>query len=329
MLLSSCVVWRLPRPRRCSASSARAATRTCSGDLSASTMALAWLRALGAEVVWEETGNPLTVGLRFDPRSLTDVLVGRRARSGSARPRPATRSSSCSRPAASRATATSSREHIHPAASCSFAPTAGARATGYGSRSRAARRSRRDGRVLRPRDAGAAGGRPRGALRRRWRSSTGGTRSCSTSAASEFAPDPISWSETDLVQAIAQRPNASAWYLVDEEALGAELRGRTVRDMIEAAREAGERCCCRTSSAIEVPAALPLCRARRRRDHAHDRRRAHRQAGACAPRGRHSDRGPLRGGRRRRRHRDGRVRERLASALVFGRLAAETGAPRA
>src|SRR5215471_10936618 len=33
------------------------------------------LRRLGAEVVWEETGNPLTVGLRFDPRSLTDALV--------------------------------------------------------------------------------------------------------------------------------------------------------------------------------------------------------------------------------------------------------------
>ena len=45
----------------------------------------------------------------------------------------------------------------------------------------------------------------------------------------EFAPDPISWSETDLVQAIARRPNASAWYLVDEDALGVEIRGRTVR----------------------------------------------------------------------------------------------------
>src|SRR5262249_27356282 len=36
---------------------------------------LEWLRRLGAEVVWEETGNPLTVGVRFDPRSLTDALV--------------------------------------------------------------------------------------------------------------------------------------------------------------------------------------------------------------------------------------------------------------
>ena len=55
----------------------------------------------------------------------------------------------------------------------------------------------------------------------------------------EFAPDPISWSEIDLVQAIARRPNASAWYVVDEDALAQEIRGRTVADMVEAARAAG------------------------------------------------------------------------------------------
>ena len=38
--------------------------------------ALGWLRGLGAPVVWEETGNPLTVGLRFEPRGLTLALLG-------------------------------------------------------------------------------------------------------------------------------------------------------------------------------------------------------------------------------------------------------------
>ena len=37
--------------------------------------ALDWLESLGAEPLARETGNPLTVGRRFDPRGLTDALV--------------------------------------------------------------------------------------------------------------------------------------------------------------------------------------------------------------------------------------------------------------
>ena len=69
----------------------------------------------------------------------------------------------------------------------------------------------------------------------------------------EFAPDPISWSETDLVQAIARRPNASAWYLVDDDALDVEIRGRTVRDMVDAAREAGGEVLLPKELGIELP----------------------------------------------------------------------------
>jgi succinate dehydrogenase/fumarate reductase flavoprotein subunit len=36
---------------------------------------LEWLVSLGAEVVSEETPNPRTTGMRFDPRSLTETLV--------------------------------------------------------------------------------------------------------------------------------------------------------------------------------------------------------------------------------------------------------------
>jgi succinate dehydrogenase/fumarate reductase flavoprotein subunit len=39
--------------------------------------ALAWLVALGAPVVWEETRNPLTTGKRFDPAGLTAALIAR------------------------------------------------------------------------------------------------------------------------------------------------------------------------------------------------------------------------------------------------------------
>src|SRR2546423_1270493 len=37
--------------------------------------ALTWLESLGAPVLTRETGNPLTVGWRFDTRGLTDALV--------------------------------------------------------------------------------------------------------------------------------------------------------------------------------------------------------------------------------------------------------------
>ena len=75
MLLSSCVVWRYR--------DLATFREQCPGgdeELQREVLerlddGLAWLRGLGADVVWEETGNPLTVGLRFDPRSLTDVLA--------------------------------------------------------------------------------------------------------------------------------------------------------------------------------------------------------------------------------------------------------------
>ncbi len=38
---------------------------------------LRWLSSLGAPFVDDDTGNPLTVGMRFSPRELTDVLASR------------------------------------------------------------------------------------------------------------------------------------------------------------------------------------------------------------------------------------------------------------
>jgi succinate dehydrogenase/fumarate reductase flavoprotein subunit len=50
-----------------------------------------------------------------------------------------------------------------------------------------------------------------------------------------FARGDVSWSETNVVQATARRPGAKAFYLLDEEALAARVRERTVADMVEAA----------------------------------------------------------------------------------------------
>jgi succinate dehydrogenase/fumarate reductase flavoprotein subunit len=55
----------------------------------------------------------------------------------------------------------------------------------------------------------------------------------------QFVRNPVSWSEVDLVQAIARQPGARAWYVVDEPTLETRIRDRSVSEMIEAAREAG------------------------------------------------------------------------------------------
>src|SRR5829696_3997706 len=77
MLLSSCVVWRHR--------SVEAFAEECpNGDPALQALvverldeALEWLESLGARATERATGNSLTVGLRFDPRELTDALVRR------------------------------------------------------------------------------------------------------------------------------------------------------------------------------------------------------------------------------------------------------------
>src|SRR5512133_4107831 len=75
MLLSSCVVW-----RHLDFDAFR--TECPGGDEALQRLiwerlddALAWLVALGAEPVWEETENPRTTGKRFDPQALTELLA--------------------------------------------------------------------------------------------------------------------------------------------------------------------------------------------------------------------------------------------------------------
>ena len=75
MLLSSCVVWRH--------ATFEGFREDCpDGNETLQRLvwehfdyAIAWLYRLGAKVEWTDTRNPRTTGLRFDPRSLTDVLV--------------------------------------------------------------------------------------------------------------------------------------------------------------------------------------------------------------------------------------------------------------
>lgn len=75
MLLSSCVVWRH--------ATFEGFREDCpDGDETLQQLiwerfddAIRWLERLGPKVEWTDTRNPRTTGRRFDPRSLTDVLV--------------------------------------------------------------------------------------------------------------------------------------------------------------------------------------------------------------------------------------------------------------
>lgn len=75
MLLSSCVVW-----RHRTIEEFRAECPGGDGPLQTAVSerlddGIAWLESLGATVVARDTGNPRTVGRRFDARSLTDALA--------------------------------------------------------------------------------------------------------------------------------------------------------------------------------------------------------------------------------------------------------------
>jgi succinate dehydrogenase/fumarate reductase flavoprotein subunit len=75
MLLSSCVIWRFRTLDDFRAECPGGDERLQATILERLDEGLRWLESLGAPVVARETGNPRTVGMRFDPRGLTEALV--------------------------------------------------------------------------------------------------------------------------------------------------------------------------------------------------------------------------------------------------------------
>src|SRR5436190_11967883 len=75
MLLSSCVVWRFREWDDFRAECPTGDERLQRVVWERLDDGIAWLESLGAPVVEHETGNPRTVGKRFDPGGLTDTLV--------------------------------------------------------------------------------------------------------------------------------------------------------------------------------------------------------------------------------------------------------------
>jgi fumarate reductase flavoprotein subunit len=193
---------------------------------------LEWLESLGAPVVQRSTGNPSTVGMRFDPRGLTELLAR----------------------AAGEIHLETPLRKLHGPTILATGGFASALAARRGLLLRANPWSYGDGmRLARKRGAALVGdldefyGRNLPAPPARITEDRfvelaqlyGGHALVVNERGKEFAPEPPSWSEVDLVQATARQPGARAWYVVDRRSLRIEIRGRTVDQMIAAAERAG------------------------------------------------------------------------------------------
>jgi fumarate reductase flavoprotein subunit len=187
--------------------------------------ALDWLEAQGVELVTRETGNPLTVGARFEPRQLVDALA-REIRLGQTTDDPTIL-------ATGGFPARLAREH--------------------GLLLRANPWSEGDGLDLaQSRGAATAGdlgefyGRAMPALEEvaeedfvRLSQLYGRYARVTAHDMSKQFQGPPTWSESDLAQEIARWPDGLAWFSVDRADLDKKVRDRTVGEMIEAARAAG------------------------------------------------------------------------------------------
>ena len=198
--------------------------------------ALDWLERLGIEPVRRETGNPRTVGRRYEPRALTDTLV--RA-AGDVRLRQPFREAQVLATGGFAARLARERGLILRAAPWS---------EGDGlafALERGAGRDGRDGAVLRARSA------------RRPVGEDEFVRASQLYARHALVLDDegrdlgdAAWHESDIVQRF---PGGKAWYVVDARALREPVRERTVADLVEAAREAGGD----VRPAEQLPFALP------------------------------------------------------------------------
>jgi succinate dehydrogenase/fumarate reductase flavoprotein subunit len=230
MLLSSCVIW---RHRDWDAFRAECPL----GDETLQRLvwerldeAIEWLVAHGAPVVWDQTGNPRTVGKRFDPRGLVDalaedVVLGADGRVDgplilctggfAASAELVTRYVAPAAPRRLRANAWSTGDGLTLGLDRGAALTLGMDEF-YGrnmpdapwDETELVSLSQLYGRFARVFDEDGV---------------------------EFFAREQVSWSETNVVAATARRPGAKAYYVLDEAALGERVRDRTVGEMVEAA----------------------------------------------------------------------------------------------
>lgn len=187
--------------------------------------ALDWLESTGVELLTRETGNPLTIGARFDPRQLVEA-VARDVRLDETNDEPTILATggfpvrlAGEQGLLLRANPWSEGDGLDLALTRGAA-TAGDLDEFYGRAMAAVDQ-------LPETDFG-----PLSQLYGRFASVT------SQDGSERFEGEP-SWSEIDLAQQIARWPGGRAWYTVERADLEQRVRERTVGEMIEAARQAG------------------------------------------------------------------------------------------
>jgi fumarate reductase flavoprotein subunit len=232
MLLSSCVVWRHREwddfRAECPGGD-EALQRVVWERLDD---AIAWLESLGAPVVKHETGNPRTIGKRFEPRGLTDMLI-RAAGDVCVYRHHESTDATILATGGFQGNSELVDEHIGPAAPLRL--RANPWSEGDGLRLGLARGGALSagmgefyGRNMPDADFGEADFVPLAQLYGRFAR-------VFNERGEEFFGGAVSWSENDLVQATARQPNARAWYVLDDAGLAERVRGRPVSDIVAAA----------------------------------------------------------------------------------------------
>jgi succinate dehydrogenase/fumarate reductase flavoprotein subunit len=227
MLLSSCVIWRFREWEDFR-------TECPTGDERLQRVVwellddgIAWLESLGAPVLAEETGNPRTVGKRFEPRGLTETLV--RA-AGDVRLNATTIEPTILATGGFQGDAALVAEHIRPAAALRL--RANPWSTGDGLRLARERGAELSpgmdefyGRNMPDADFSEDEFVPLAQL-------YGRHARVYNEDGEEFFPGEISWSENDLVQETARQPGARAWYVLDDSALEQSVRDNRVAEIV-------------------------------------------------------------------------------------------------
>ena len=183
--------------------------------------ALSWLESLGVELLTRETGNPLTTGARFSPKQLVDTLAGE-VRLGETTIEPAILATggfparlAREQGLLLRANPWSEGDGLDLAVGRGAA-TAGDMDEFYG-------RNMPDVDELAEEDFVTASQLyAQHAL-------------VVDEQGREFLQAPIAWSEEDVAQAMARQPGGRGWYLLTQKALRQQVRDRTVSDMVATA----------------------------------------------------------------------------------------------
>jgi succinate dehydrogenase/fumarate reductase flavoprotein subunit len=200
-----------------------------------------WLQSLGAVVTEEATGNPLTAGKRFDTRELCMAMLrtGPSLRIGSPLKELPDGVPVVLATGGFQGDPDLVRRHVTPEADALLLRSNG------GNKGDGLRMGLAAGGELSA-GMGEFYGRAMPAVRAlhethwvqaaqlyaRWASSIEGSDGA-------LYDGEVDWAEVDVVQWIAQRPGARAWFVVPESALGERARYGTVAEMIERARGLG------------------------------------------------------------------------------------------